>query len=148
MATVEHSRRIGVQALQTCDAVTTETIPKRRTRIILVDDNTVFRQSLALVIDGQLDLMVCGEAGSGEDALKILGQANPDVAVVDVSLPAMNGIELTETIKRLYPQVAVIVLTMHDATIYASKASEAGAAMYLQKQTGMKPLLESIRQVF
>ena len=114
---------------------------------MLVEDNTAFRQSLALVIDGQPDLMICGEAGSAEDALTILGHTNPDVAVVDVSLPGMNGIELTEKIKRLYPQVAVIVLTMHDPSIYASKASEAGAEAYLQKQTGMKPLLESIRQV-
>ena len=146
MASVEHCGSIGVQGLQTCDAMNAEAIPKRRIRIMLVDDNAAFRQSLILVIDGQPDLVVCGEAGSAEDALAILGQTDPDVAVVDVTLPGINGIELTREIRRLHPQVAVIVLTMHDPSVHAAKASEAGAGAYLQKQTGMKPLLVSIRQ--
>jgi len=114
---------------------------------MLVDDNAAFRQSLILVIDGQPDLVVCGEAGSAEDALAILGQTDPDVAVVDVTLPGMNGIELTQEIRVRHPEIAVVVLTMHDASLHAASASRAGAEAYLQKQSGMKPLLEAIRRV-
>src|ERR1041385_1800521 len=120
---------------------------KVRKRILLVEDSVSFRACVAMVINGQNDLTVCGEADNAEDAIESLARTNPDVAVVDITLPGRSGIDLTREIKAGHPHVAVVILTTHSESAHGNRAFEARADSYLQKQAGMQPLLDAIRRL-
>ena len=116
-------------------------------KIVIVDDHAVMRQGLAKLLGDESDLHVCGEAENAPDALKAIGRLKPDLAIVDISLTGRTGIELIRDIRRDHPDVYVLVLSMHDETIYSDRALRAGARGYIMKQEGGKVVVEAIRKV-
>jgi len=105
------------------------------------------REWLANLINQQSDLEVCGEADSAPKALHMIGVANPEVAIVDISMEGGSGLELIKNIKASHPGVRVIVLSMHDEALYGERALRAGARGYIMKREATKRVLEAIRSV-
>jgi DNA-binding NarL/FixJ family response regulator len=116
-------------------------------RILLVDDHPIVRQGLAEMIDQERDLQVCGTAEDVHKALDALEKVKPDLVIADISLKGSNGIELLKNIKVRYPRTLVLVLSMHDESLYAVRALRAGAAGYIMKQEATEKVLTAIRQV-
>lgn len=115
--------------------------------IFLVDDHPLVREWLTTLIHQQSDLRVCGEAESGPIAFEAIVALKPDVAIVDISLKDSSGIELVKDLKRCVPEVAVLVLSMHDESHYAERALRAGARGYIMKRETAKKVIAAIRQV-
>ena len=116
-------------------------------RILIVDDQNFVRKMLQYSLASQLDLEVVGTANSGADALTQIEQLHPDIALVDVEMPGMNGLEITRTISEQYPQSKVLVLSSHDDDSYIRDALQAGAKGYLLKNTPPEELAHAIRFV-
>jgi PAS domain S-box-containing protein len=114
-------------------------------RVLLVDDHPVMRQGLALLLAEEPDLTVVGEADNGKDAIDLVGRLRPDVVVMDVSMPVMDGIEATQVIKREWPEVRVVGLSMFDEADLCRDMLEAGADAYLPKAGPSQDLLAAIR---
>ena len=114
-------------------------------RILLVDDHAIVRQGLRLLLDGQPDMEVLGEAGDGEQAMQLLTQMQPNVVLMDLAMPGMNGMEATRQIKRSWPAVQVIGLTVHDNDEYLFQMIIAGASGYVLKGADPAELLEALR---
>lgn len=119
----------------------------RNIRLLLVDDHPVVRKGTRDLLEGEADLEVVGEAESGERAIEQARQLRPDVILMDVSMPGMNGIEATKRIKAEQPQVGVLVLTSYDDDAYVFALLEAGAAGYLLKNAREDELLSAVRAV-
>lgn len=115
--------------------------------LLLVDDHPVVRKGTRDLLEGESDLEVVGEAGSGEEALEQARALRPDVILMDVSMPGMNGIEATKAIKAEQPGVGVLVLTSYDDDAYVFALLEAGAAGYLLKNASEDDLLSAVRAV-
>lgn len=122
-------------------------IRKGKTRVLLVDDHPILRKGLAQMINQEADLMVCGEAEEAGSAFEAVGTLQPDVAVVDISLKTGNGIELVKNIKARYPDLPVLVLSMHDESLYAERAIRAGSLGYIMKEEATEQVLVAIRRV-
>jgi DNA-binding NarL/FixJ family response regulator len=120
---------------------------KAKKRILIVDDHPMMRQGLAQLITSEPDLMVCCEADTAGQALDLAAAQKPDLALVDISLPDKNGLELIKDIHVLCPKVLILVVSMHDESLYAERVLRAGARGYIMKQEGGKKLVEAIRQV-
>ena len=120
---------------------------ERKTQILLVDDHPVVRDGLTTIINYQRDLNVCGGADDAHQALKAISKLKPDVVVVDISLKNSDGIELTKSIKVKYPKLPVLVLSVHDESIYAERALRAGARAYLMKEVVSENIVKAIRAV-
>lgn len=120
--------------------------PARR-RIFLVDDHPIVRTGLRLLIGQEDDLEVCGEAGSYAEAISAMLREKPDVAIIDISLDGSNGIDLLRQLQRQSPETQVLVLSMHDESLYAERAMRAGARGYLMKQQRPETALQAIRTV-
>ena len=116
-------------------------------RIFLVDDHPLVREWLINLINRQPDLMICGEAEDAPRALSGVGALKPDVAIVDLSLTTGSGLELIKDIRAHSPDVAVIVLSMYDESLYAERALRAGARGYVMKRETTKKVLAAIRRV-
>jgi DNA-binding NarL/FixJ family response regulator len=116
-------------------------------RLLLVDDHPVVRKGTRDLLDGEADFRVVGEAGSGEEAIVRARELTPDVILMDVSMPGMNGIEATRQIKAERPQQNVLVLTSYDDDAYVFALLEAGAAGYLLKNASEDELLGAVRAV-
>ena len=116
-------------------------------RVLLVDDHAVVRQGLAELIDDQPDLVTCGEADSPPEALKVIPHTNPHVAIVDISLKSGDGIELCRQIHEQWPNIALLVLSMHDEALYAERALRAGAMGYVMKQEPQETVMTAIRRI-
>jgi DNA-binding NarL/FixJ family response regulator len=123
------------------------TAATRRRRIFLVDDHPLVREGLANLINGQSDLIVCGEAEDSAGAIGGIAKARPDVALIDISLKNESGLELVKNLETQFPLVALIVLSMHDEALYAERALRAGARGYVMKRESTKNVLASIRRV-
>jgi len=119
--------------------------PKRK--VFLVDDHPLVREWLTNLINQQPDLTVCGETDSAPLALDAISRAKPDVAIVDISLSDSSGIELIKSLKESQPQVAVLVLSMHDESLYAERALRAGARGYIMKRETTRKVIDAIRRV-
>lgn len=119
--------------------------PKRR--VLLVDDHPIVREGLTEMINHEDDLAVCGTAEEMNQSLDQIEKLRPDLVVLDISLRGSNGIEVLKNIKVRYPKLLVLVLSMHDETLYALRALRAGAAGYIMKQEPAERVLSSIRQV-
>jgi DNA-binding NarL/FixJ family response regulator len=119
----------------------------QKAKILLVDDHPLVREWLATLINQQPDLEICGETDSAPAALQMIGQVNPEIAIVDISMERGSGIELIKDIKANYPNVMVIVLSMHDEALYAERALRAGARGYIMKREATKNVLQAIRSV-
>ncbi len=119
----------------------------QKTRIFLVDDHPLVREWLTNLIHQQLDLVVCGEAETAPEAYEAILRLRPDMAIVDISLKSGSGIELIKGLSTFRPPVAVIVLSMHDESLYAERALRAGARGYIMKRETTKKIIAAIRQV-
>ena len=119
----------------------------RKSRVFIVDDHPLVREGLTNLINGQNDLIVCGEAKDSAQAIDGIPKAQPDVALIDISLTNESGLELLKNLGRQFPQVALIVLSMHDEALYAERALRAGARGYVMKHETSKSVLASIRRV-
>jgi DNA-binding NarL/FixJ family response regulator len=122
-------------------------IAARKSRVLIVDDHPLVREGLANLINAQHDLMVCGEAEGSTQAITRIRKAQPDVALIDISLKNESGLELVKDLRSQFPQVALIVLSMHDEALYAERALRAGARGYVMKREASKNVLASIRRV-
>lgn len=118
-----------------------------KNRVFLIDDHPLVREWLANLINQQPDLQVCGEAENRAQALELIGAARPQIAVVDISLEGGSGLELIKDIRAAHSNVIVIVLSMHDETLYAERALRAGARGYVMKREATKNVLQAIRSV-
>ncbi len=121
-------------------------LPHKR-RVFVVDDHALVREGLANLINRQDDLMICGEAGDSAGAIAGIAETQPDVALVDISLKNESGLELVKNLGSQSPSVSLIVLSMHDETLYAERALRAGACGYLMKRETTKSVLTAIRRV-
>ena len=116
-------------------------------RVFLADDHAVVREGLKSLVNSQHDMEVCGEAADGENAWNRLPQTQAAVAVVDVSMPKLNGAELTRRISRDLPNVKVLALTVHEDKAYLRQLLEAGASGYMLKRAAPEELIGAIRTV-
>ena len=119
----------------------------RKSRVFIVDDHPLVREGLTNLINGQDDLIVCGEAKDSAQAINGIAKARPDVALIDISLENESGLELVKQLKTQFPQVALIILSMHDEALYAERTLRAGARGYVMKHETSKSVLASIRLV-
>jgi DNA-binding NarL/FixJ family response regulator len=115
--------------------------------VFIVDDHPVVRDGLITLINHQQDLKVCGEAGDAAQTLKSISELKPDVVIVDIGLKSSDGLELTKSIKAQYPRLPVIVLSIHDESVYAERALRAGAQAYLMKEVVSENIITAIRTV-
>ena len=119
----------------------------RKNRVFIVDDHPLVRQGLTNLINEQNDLVVCGEAENSAEAMAGFATAQPDVALIDISLNNQSGLELVKTLGDQFSRVALIVLSMHEEALYAERALRAGARGYVMKRETTKSVLASIRRV-
>ena len=121
--------------------------PKVKRRVLIVDDHAMMRQGLAQLINHEPDLVVAAEADTAGQALNLIAARRPDLVLVDISLPDKSGLELTKDIQVYHPGLPVLVVSMHDESLYAERVLRAGARGYIMKQEGGKKLMEAIRHV-
>ena len=126
---------------------TPEQPPVKTRRVFLIDDHPLVREWLANVINQQPDLNVCGQTEGREGCLEAIEKRRPDVAVVDISLKDCSGFDLIAEIKQRFPQVEIIVLSMHDSPLYARRALRAGATGYVVKSETTRKICTAIRDV-
>jgi DNA-binding NarL/FixJ family response regulator len=117
------------------------------TRIAVVDDHPLFRERLCQLIDNEPDMEVCGEAESAEQALRLIRSVRPDLAIVDIALKSSSGLELIRSVKALSIGVPVLVLSMHEQSVYADRAFRAGASGYITKSQEAAEVLMAMRSV-
>jgi len=120
---------------------------KNARRVLIVDDHPLLRKGVGQLIDQQKDLMVVGEAEDANKAMAAIESAKPDVALIDIALSGTSGIELVKNVKVRFPKLKMLVLSMHDESVYAHRALRAGASGYIMKQEGVEKVLIAIRKV-
>jgi two-component system response regulator NreC len=116
-------------------------------RVLLVDDHAIVRTGLRMLFQAEPDIVIVGEAGSGEAAIAAVAALKPDVVVMDIAMPGMSGIEATRQIKAISPETAVLALTMHEEEPYFFQMLEAGASGYVPKRAAADDLVSAIRIV-
>lgn len=119
--------------------------PSRSLRILLADDHVTVRHGLKLLIDGQPDMAVVAEASDGATALELAETSRPDVVVMDISMPGMNGLVATRRFRQRHPHIAIVMLTRHGDDAYLQELLRAGASGYVLKQSAPQELLQAIR---
>ena len=119
----------------------------RKLRIFLADDHTVVREGLKRLIDIEPDMEVVGEAGDGQQALEQAAQIQPDVVVMDISMPELSGTQATRKLKQAHPNIGVLALTVHEDKSYLRELLEAGASGYVLKRAAGDELIQAIRAV-
>ena len=118
-----------------------------RIRILLADDHAVVRQGFKMILGAQSDMEIVGEAGNGREAVDLAGQLKPDVVVMDVAMPELNGIEATRRLAESVPHARVVALSMHKDSVYVREVLRAGARGYLLKDSGAADLVSAVRAV-
>jgi two-component system, NarL family, response regulator LiaR len=116
-------------------------------KILIADDHAVVREGTRQILERENDLVVIGEAGDGEEAMKQIAENKPDVAIIDIAMPKMDGIETTKRIKALYPDIVVLILTAYDDDQLIFSLLESGAAGYLLKSVRGRELVDAIHAV-
>lgn len=117
-------------------------------KILIADDHAVVREGTRQILEQEADMDVVAEAADGEEAVKLAGSSKPDVAIIDIAMPKLDGIEATKQIKTLYPAIAVLILTAYDDDQFVFSLLEAGAAGYLLKSVRGNELIEAVRAVY
>jgi DNA-binding NarL/FixJ family response regulator len=115
--------------------------------VFVVDDHPLLRQGLALLINQQQDLEVCGEAEESQAAMRAIARKRPDILIVDISLNGPDGLDLLKAIRGSYPDLPVLILSMHDEAIYAERALRARANGYIMKQEATEKVLVAVRRI-
>ncbi len=117
-------------------------------KILIADDHAVVRDGTRQILEHESDMNVVAEAADGNEAIKLAGTSRPDVAIIDIAMPGVDGIEATRQIKSLYPSVAVLILSAYDDDQFVFSLLEAGAAGYLLKSVRGRELIDAVRQVY
>jgi len=123
---------------------TFESVPAR-IRIVLADDHTLLRQGIRLLLETQSEMLVVGEATNGREAIEAVRRLQPDIVLMDISMPELNGLEATRIIKRELPRTQVVILTMHETDEYLAQILQAGATGYVLKQAADHDLIEAVK---
>jgi|SRR5579862_2683810 len=126
--------------------MTSDTNPSKR-KVLIIDDHPLVREWLTNFINQQEDLVVCGEAATAVETIQGLAACQPDVAVMDISLRDSSGIELIKQLKSSWPKLLVLVLSMHDESVYAERVLRAGAKGYIMKREVTSKILDALRTV-
>ncbi len=121
--------------------------PISKVRILLADDHTMFREGVKQVLSATADFLVVDEAGSAQEVLEKVPHADPDVLVLDISMPGRDGIDVLKQLRQLHPRVRVLVLSMYPEDQYAFRSIKAGASGYLTKSRASAELIEAIRKI-
>jgi two-component system response regulator NreC len=116
-------------------------------RVLVVDDHTIVREGVHILLEAQSDIEVVGEAADGQEALVRARELQPEIALVDIAMPGLNGLDLTRALKRDWPQINVIVLTMYESDEYFFQVLDAGASGYVLKKAASADLVAAIRAV-
>ena len=119
----------------------------KRIRVLLADDHAVVRQGFRMILAAQPDMEIVGEAGNGREAIELAASLRPDIVVMDVAMPELNGIEATRRLASLIPRARVVALSMHKDSVYVREILRAGARGYLLKDSGAADLVAAIRAV-
>lgn len=120
--------------------------PVRR-QVLVIDDHPFMRAGLTQMIDRQPDMQICGEAGNPAEAMQVLARCRPDLVLSDITMPGRSGLEFIKDLTATIEGLPILVVSMHDETIYAERALRAGARGYIMKEAGGENLLAAIRQV-
>ena len=118
-----------------------------KTKVLIVDDHPMMRQGLAQLITNEPDLTVCAEAENARQAVEAIAAGKPDLVLVDITLPDKSGIELIKDLQALHPDLRMLVISMHDESLFAERVLRAGARGYIMKQEGGKKLMLAVRHV-
>ena len=118
-----------------------------RRKIFIVEDHPVFREGLVQIIGGEKDLDVCGEAGDASQALRAIARLQPDLVLVDITLPGKSGLELIKELRSQNRPVKILVVSMHDEALYADRVLRAGGDGYIMKQEDPEEIVHAIRDV-
>jgi DNA-binding NarL/FixJ family response regulator len=118
-----------------------------KAKVFLVDDHPLVREHLTALIQREADLEVCGEAGDGPTALSLINRQEPDLVILDIALKHSSGLDLLKALKKRQPKLSVLVLSMHDETLYAERALGAGAGGYITKEEATVNILVAVRKV-
>jgi len=124
-----------------------EATKPKATRILLVDDHPIVRDGLAEAINHEPDLTVCATAEDGPEAMAAIERAKPELAVIDLMLKSSSGLELIKDVRARWPRLLILVVSMHDETLYAERVLRAGARGYITKQQATRDILLAIRKV-
>lgn len=116
-------------------------------KILIVDDHPMMRKGMAMTLDEEMDLEVTGQADSAEEAIEWLSSNEVDLAVIDISLPGMNGIELVKHIRHMYPHIKMLVISRHEEDLYAERAIKAGARGYIMKVDAGEKVVQALRNI-
>lgn len=116
-------------------------------RIFIAEDHETVREGLKLIINAQEDMEICGEAGDGRTAIKMAQELQPDIVVMDVTMPELNGLKATKKLKQLCPHLKILTLTRHTDEGYLQELLRAGASGYVLKQSASSELLRAIRSI-
>lgn len=118
-----------------------------KTRVLIVDDHPVFRAGLAGLLNLEKSLTVCGEVADAPSCISQVEALKPDLLLLDMSLPGKSGLELIKDLRGIHPNLRILVISMHDETLYAERVIRAGARGYIMKQEGPDKVIEAIRKV-
>ena len=121
-------------------------VENNKKRVVLVDDHPVLRKGLVRLIDSKSGFVVCGEASTAIDAMALIRELKPHLAIVDIGLPGASGIELTKSIREEFPNVPVLILSMHEDALYATRALRAGATGYIVKQDAIDNIANALQE--
>jgi len=116
-------------------------------RVLIAEDHETVREGLKLLVDSQEDMQVCGEAGNGREAVRLAQELNPDVLLMDISMPELNGLKATAKLKRIAPDIKILTLSRHTEEAYLHELMQAGVSGYVLKQSASIELLRAIRAV-
>jgi len=124
-----------------------ESLPEKQITVLLAEDHTSFRKSLKLLIESDGDIKVVGEARNGREALRLTWKLQPDVVVMDIAMPLLNGLQATRQIMETSPATRVLILSAHPDPEYIEQAIISGASGYLLKQSSTQVLAQAVREV-
>ncbi|MDY7108117.1 MAG: response regulator transcription factor [Planctomycetota bacterium] len=129
------------------EKATKRTPTDRSRRVLIVDDHPIVRHGMGQLLDDEPDLNVCAEAANAGEAVRAVEEFHPDMAIIDIQLDGMDGLNLLKDLKARWPELHVLIVSVHDETLYAERALRAGALGYLNKQTATDFLVEACRRV-
>src|ERR1700729_3008425 len=125
-----------------------QSVPRvKKKTVFIVDDHPLLRQGLALLVNREGDLAVCGEAEEAQTAMKEIAAKKPDILIADISLNGPDGLDLLKNLRTQYPSLPVLILSMHDESIYAERALRARANGYIMKQEATEKVLVAVRRI-